>query len=247
MREYSDAPDDVPETAWTTSPWPDYEDPAILNPGDQPGRQLSAVNLFEDLSGMGVDNPEGAEIGGVPPRADRAEMAAGLELSHTAAVGIPASGGRDEAGDRDDRTGAREGGDAPVRSLAAMTDAELTKIARVLFERVYSEDWQTRGAAERPSVEEQYEDLRQQLRQQLEEERRVDAFRYTLHDGRKVLIVTPPHGDDETAAEHAMRVLLTEAAWKAIDVLIGVPVSVVLNPPTDLLSAIFYAPSFGGW
>jgi hypothetical protein len=124
-----------------------------------------------------------------------------------------------------------------------MTDAELVELARRVFDRVDIKGWQKRGAADRPSIEEQYEVLRQQL----EEEQRVDAFRCTLHDGDEVFIVASPHGDDETVGEHVMHVLVTEAAWKALDVLIGVPVSVVLNPPTGLLQAIFYAPNFDGW
>ncbi|MEV7628817.1 hypothetical protein, partial [Actinoplanes sp. NPDC089786] len=142
-----------------------------------------------------------------------------------------------------ERTNGHEGRDAPIRSLAAMTDEELVEIARTLFERMYSEAWQTREITDRLSVEEQYEDLRRQLH----EEQPVDALRYTLQDGGKVLIVTPTNGDHETVGEYVKRVLVAEAVWKAVDVLIGVPVSVVLNPPTGPLQAIFYAPNFGGW
>jgi hypothetical protein len=210
-------PDDwSDETASTTPPESGPDGPAITSPDDWfEDSQLPAVNLPEVLSAMGSGGAD--ETGDVPPGADEAE-----------------------AVDLDERTDAREGGDAPVRSLAAMTDEELVEIARVLFARVFSEGWQTREVADRPSIEEQYDDLRRQL----DEERRVDAFRYTLQNGGRVVIVTPAHGDQETLGEYVLRVLVAEAVWKAVDVLIGVPVSVVLNPPTGLLEAILYAPNF---
>jgi len=112
--------------------------------------------------------------------------------------------------------------------LAALPVAELEELAREQFTRV------VHGPAEVPATDELYEHLRGAGLQ------RIDAFAYRVEDGRPVVVVRPSSAPEGARTLH--RVVRTpEAVWQVVDVWIGVPISMVRNPPTDLLEAAYYA------
>jgi hypothetical protein len=114
--------------------------------------------------------------------------------------------------------------------LAALPLAELEELAREQFTRV------VHGPAEVPATDELYEHLRTAGLD------RIDAFAYQVEDGRPVVVVRPSSAPEGARTLHrVVRTPAPEAVWQVVDVWIGVPISMVRNPPADLLEAHYYA------
>ncbi len=114
--------------------------------------------------------------------------------------------------------------------LAALPLGELEELAREQFTRV------VHGPAEVPATDELYEHLRTAGLD------RIDAFAYQVEDGRPVVVVRPSSAPEGARTLHrVVRTPAPEAVWQVVDVWIGVPISMVRNPPADLLEAHYYA------
>ncbi|MDG4822975.1 hypothetical protein O7635_14065 [Asanoa sp. WMMD1127] len=114
--------------------------------------------------------------------------------------------------------------------LAGLPVAELNELATTLFQRVVdgpADAWRQPAEAELPATEELYDHLCRA------EVRRIDAFVYRV-DGQKPVVVVRP--STAPAEARTLRRIV-----RRTDVWIGVPISTVLHPPTDLLDAVYYA------
>ncbi|HEV7712631.1 MAG TPA: hypothetical protein VGP16_30845 [Asanoa sp.] len=127
-----------------------------------------------------------------------------------------------------------------VRSGPALADlppTELDELARALFARVV--DGPAQAWAEVPSTEELFAYLRRELG---DEQRRIDAFVYRVEGGKPVVVVRPSTAPDGTRTlRRIVRTTSREVVWKVVDLWIGVPIAMVLNPPADLVEAVYYA------
>ncbi|MEV0717346.1 hypothetical protein [Asanoa sp. NPDC050611] len=110
-------------------------------------------------------------------------------------------------------------------ALAALPADEIDELARGLFARVVAGPAANRG---RPAAtDELYRHL------SLADVRRIDAFVYRVEVGRPVVVVRPSTAPEGARTLH--RVVRTTDVW------IGVPTATILNPPTDLHEAVYYA------
>jgi hypothetical protein len=125
--------------------------------------------------------------------------------------------------------------------LADLPATELDELARALFARVV--DGPTEAWSEVPSTEELFAYLRRELG---DEQRRIDAFVYRVEGGKPVVVVRPSTAREGTRTlRRIVRATSREVAWKVVDLWIGVPISMVLNPPADLVEAVYYAADLG--
>ncbi|MEV4617890.1 hypothetical protein AB0J74_04110 [Asanoa sp. NPDC049573] len=125
--------------------------------------------------------------------------------------------------------------------LADLPATELDELARALFARVV--DGPTEAWTEVPSTEELFAYLRRELG---DDQRRIDAFVYRVEGGRPVVVVRPSTAREGTRTlRRIVRATSRDVAWKVVDLWIGVPISMVLNPPADLAEAVYYAADLG--
>jgi len=125
--------------------------------------------------------------------------------------------------------------------LADLPAVELDELARALFAGVV--DGPAEAWAEVPSTEELFTYLRRELG---DEQRRIDAFVYRVEGGKPVVIVRPSTAAEGTRTlRRIVRATSREVIWKVVDLWIGVPISMVLNPPADLAEAVYYAADLG--
>lgn len=129
----------------------------------------------------------------------------------------------------------------PGPALADLPATELDELARALFARVV--DGPAQAWAEVPSTEELFAYLRRELG---DEQRRIDAFVYRVEGGKPVVVVRPSTAPDGTRTlRRIVRTTSREVVWKVVDLWIGVPIAMVLNPPADLVEAVYYAADLG--
>ncbi|GIF55847.1 hypothetical protein [Asanoa iriomotensis] len=108
-------------------------------------------------------------------------------------------------------------------ALAALPAADIEELASGLLARVVGGPSHGQPAA----TDELYRHL------SLANVQRIDAFVYRVEVGRPVVVVRPSTAPEGTRTLH--RVV------RAADVWIGVPTATILNPPTDLHEAVYYA------
>lgn len=65
---------------------------------------------------------------------------------------------------------------------------------------------------------------------------------FALKDGTNLVIVgRSMYGNRDRPFYKLVRSVGVQVVWKAVDIWLGVPVSILLNPPTNLVDAFFYA------
>jgi hypothetical protein len=110
-------------------------------------------------------------------------------------------------------------------ALAALPADEIDELARGLFARVVAGPPEDRGQP--AATDELYNHL------SVANVRRIDAFVYRVEVGRPVVVVRPSTAPEGARTLH--RVVRTTDVW------IGVPTATILNPPTELHEALYYA------
>jgi hypothetical protein len=120
----------------------------------------------------------------------------------------------------------------PVRDWGAHAQAVFDCVA----DRIG--DWQHRAVAGRMTSEE----LVEAMRREMADDAKVDAYAFALKDGTNLVIVgRSMYGNRDRPFYKLVRSVGVQVVWKAVDIWLGVPMSILLNPPTNLVDAFFYA------